>query len=602
MWKTSMLKDILRAPFLIPLRQRLLSQVSQAENITVQRELPKNLDILFFSNKHNSLSQRMALELEKRQQNITVQEIDNSAEMTELAEAFQPDLILCPFLTKRVPEEVFSNPRRPCWIVHPGIEGDRGASSIDWALYDREDEWGVSILQADKEMDAGDIWSTVTFPIKRRNINTLTKSSLYVNEVTQAAVQAVLEGIDKFNEGTSPKCLDYNNPLVRGIGRSRMTKADRTINWEMSADEVACQIRMSDSSPGALGYFRSKKDEEDWSKAFRLFGAHLEKGRLRFLKGHPGQILGQRHGAVLVKCGRGALWISHLKKNKLKLPATMWLDTDAPTISDASTQPIPYGSHPNTFKDIWTSITSDGVGFVHFNFYNGAMSTKQCERLVTTIKQLEENDSCRVMILMGGYDVFSNGIHLNVIEAAMDPVKESWENINAINDVVRCIFTSKKITISALRGNAGAGGVMMALASDLVFAREGIVLNPHYKKMKLYGSEYHTHFLPMRVGMEKAIELLDKAEPILSDEAADIGLLEGCVGQDVEQFETWVKNYASFLANSPVQKHFVAEKNRKASMEIMENIEACRANELNIMARNFQDPDYHQARKDFVYH
>lgn len=100
-----------------------------------------------------------------------------------------------------------------------------------------------------------------------------------------------------------------------------------------------------------------------------------------------------------------------------------------------------------------------------------------------------------VMVLMGGSDC---GIHLNVIKAARDPAEESWNNINTINDVVRFIFTSKKITISAVRGNAGAGGAMMVLASDFAVAREGSLLNPHYKKMQLYGSEYHTYIFPSK--------------------------------------------------------------------------------------------------------
>ena len=36
---------------------------------------------------------------------------------------------------------------------------------------------------------------------------------------------------------------------------------------------------------------------------------------------------------------------------------------------------------------------------------------------------------------MGGPDFWSNGIHLNVIEAAGGPADESWRNINAIDDV-----------------------------------------------------------------------------------------------------------------------------------------------------------------------
>jgi hypothetical protein len=44
--------------------------------------------------------------------------------------------------------------------------------------------------------------------------------------------------------------------------------------------------------------------------------------------------------------------------------------------------------------------------------------------------------------------------------------------------------SSQEITkvIAGLRGNAGAGGAMLALAADRVYARQGVVLNPHYKR------------------------------------------------------------------------------------------------------------------------
>jgi len=49
-----------------------------------------------------------------------------------------------------------------------------------------------------------------------------------------------------------------------------------------------------------------------------------------------------------------------------------------------------------------------------------------------------------------------------------------------------------KITISAIQANAGAGGVFLGLATDYSFAKEGVVLNPHYKNMGLHGSELHS--------------------------------------------------------------------------------------------------------------
>jgi len=71
------------------------------------------------------------------------------------------------------------------------------------------------------------------------------------------------------------------------------------------------------------------------------------------------------------------------------------------------------------------------------------------------------------------------------------PAEEAWRNINAINDLIyEIIITDTHLVISAVLGNAAAGGFTMALAADYVYACDGIVLNPHYKTMGLYGSEY----------------------------------------------------------------------------------------------------------------
>ena len=110
---------------------------------------------------------------------------------------------------------------------------------------------------------------------------------------------------------------------------------------------------------------------------------------------------------------------------------------------------------------------------------------------------------------MGGRDFFSNGIHLNVIEAADDAATESWRNLLAIDDVVREIVeTDSHLVISALAGDAAAGGVPFALAADYAVAREDVVLNPYYRHMGgLYGSEYWTYLLPRRIGHDLADEL-----------------------------------------------------------------------------------------------
>lgn len=224
------------------------------------------------------------------------------------------------------------------------------------------------------------------------------------------------------------------------------------------------------------------------------------------------------------------------------------------------------------------------------------MSTFQCKRLERVLAGIEQDSRIRTVVLMGGHNHFSNGIHLNVIEHAQDSLMESWENINAIDDVVKRIFMMSKLTISALQGNAGAGGCMMALASDYVWCREGVVINPHYKSMCLSGSEYHTYFLKARVGQTVANELTSSTKPLLSSTAVEIGMFDHAMGSTVEDFCEKVHKKAQTWNKT------IAMKKQRKSEAFFQLLEKHRENELSRMVENFQDPLYHEARKGFVYH
>ena len=81
----------------------------------------------------------------------------------------------------------------------------------------------------------------------------------------------------------------------------------------------------------------------------------------------------------------------------------------------------------------------------------------------------------------------------------------------------------------------------MALAADLVLARDGVVLNPHYKGMgNLYGSEYWTYLLPRRCGAEKAREVTQARLPMGVVEAERLGLIDSHFGADVPEFRKLV--------------------------------------------------------------
>ncbi len=73
--------------------------------------------ILFLCTAHNSLSQRLHSVLSLYHY-VTVEYALSEQLMIEAAELANPDLIICPFLTTRVPRDVYS--KYLTLIVHPG--------------------------------------------------------------------------------------------------------------------------------------------------------------------------------------------------------------------------------------------------------------------------------------------------------------------------------------------------------------------------------------------------------------------------------------------------------------------------------------------------
>lgn len=547
--------------------------------------------ILFLTHSFNSLSQRLFVELTQRGHEVSIEFDINDDVTVEAVALYRPDLIIAPYLKRAIPESIWRN--HVCLVVHPGIKGDRGPSALDWAIMNGETEWGVTVLQANAEMDAGDIWASVEFPMR-----TARKSSIYRNEVTEAAVEAVLLAVARFEQGGfRPEPLDYTRPDVRGTLRPAMKQADRAIDW--TRDDTATVLRKVHAADGAPGVL------DTWfGREVYLYDAHPEDA----LRGRPGAFLARRHGAVCRATADGAVWIGHVKEKtadgrSFKLPAAMVFAAELAALPES-----PVGIEPQEHRT-WQDIRYEernGVGYLHFEFYNGAMSTEQCERLREAYRYACSR-ATRVIVLLGGPDFWSNGLHLNLIEAADSPADESWRNINAMDDLTRDIITTgSHWTISALQGNAGAGGVFLALAADRIYARSGVILNPHYKSMgNLYGSEYWTYLLPRRVGTRQAQELTENRLPIGVETAKRLGLIDDHFGADVAAFRRQVEHIAETLAASPELDALLLEKRRRRERDEQEKpLEAYREEELAHMKLNFYgfDPSYHVARYNFVHH
>jgi len=556
--------------------------------------------ILILCHAFNSLSQRLYSELGARGHQLSV-EFDIADSVGEEAVAlFRPELIVAPYLRRAIPASIWR--QHTCLIVHPGIVGDRGPSALDWAIQEGEQSWGVTVLQATGELDGGPIWASDGFPMRVAR-----KSSLYRHEVTEAATCAVLRAVERFSAGgfvPTPLAVAAADTGVRGRARPLLRQSDRAIDWRRDdSATILARLNAADGFPGVA--------DRLFGEPCRLFDAWPED---TLCGGAPGEVIAWRESAILRATVDGALWIGHVRREEgananakaFKLPATQVFAAQLAGVPEA-----PLAGAANNFAAAgrsWQDIRYEEagpVGFLHFDFYNGAMSTRQCQRLLAAWQWAQQQPTS-VIVLMGGRDYWSNGIHLHSIEAAESPADESLANINAIDDLAAAIIgNERQLSIAALQGNCGAGGCFLARAADLLWARAGVLLNPHYRNMgNLYGSEYWTYLLPARVGVEGAQAIMRNRLPMSAAAGVTVGFVDACLAGDPDAFRVDVARRAAELAAAPdLAERLHAKRVQRQGDEALRPLASYRAAELAELQRNFYgfDPSYHVARYHFVH-
>lgn len=109
------------------------------------------------------------------------------------------------------------------------------------------------------------------------------------------------------------------------------------------------------------------------------------------------------------------------------------------------------------YPQVWVSV-ANGIAYVHSDFYNGAASTAQCEKLTAAIRDVARSSGdggdcdVKAVLLMGGEHSYGNGINLNTIEASDDPemVREGERNkrIKLYRTVFHPHFDEESSTLS----------------------------------------------------------------------------------------------------------------------------------------------------------
>ena len=547
------------------------------------------MNVLLLASAFNGLTQRVWLDLRRAGHDVSVELALSPAAMREAAVLVDPDVILCPFLRERVPAAVWQH--WPTIVLHPGPEGDRGPSALDWAIGTGAPSWGVTALTAAEEMDSGDVWSTRSF---RMPAGVPRKSALYSGPVADAALEVVRETIARVADlDFRPWAQDRERRGLPGRTRPLMRQADRAFDWSDDAERVLRAVRAADGSPGVR--------TELCGLPVRAYDAHLGQPAS---PGAPGTVAARRHGAVLVRTGDGAgVWIGRLRPElvdrgtPVKLPA-------AAVLGERLLAGVPYELADDgrpTYEEV-SYRRAGRVGTLTVDLYNGAMSASQGARVAAALRHALAQDT-RVLVLRGG-DVFGTGIDLSVIEGAADPAAESWRSIRAIDEVCRLVVScTSQLVVAAVTGDAGAGGAMLPLGADQVLLRGNRALNPHYLTMGLHGSELWTYTLPRRVGPVEADRLTRECLPIGGPEAVALGFADRELSSDRAAFDGEVAELAASLAGRDDFGQLLSAKRLQLEADGRRRpLEAYLAEELGEMSRDFFDDrlGYAAARSAFV--
>jgi len=191
-----------------------------------------------------------------------------------------------------LPQRILNAPRFGCINVHVSLLPRwRGASPVQHALLAGDHESGVTIIQMDKEMDAGPILLQQSLPILEDATGTQLYGVLF--EMGGAMIPQVLDSLMKGQLKSTPQ------PEVGITFAPKIRKEDAFLDWSKPAIQLERQVRAFNAWPGAVFIWEDKQ--------VKVWHAKVIKADMNT---EPGKILTDD---FVVACGQDALQILTLQ-------------------------------------------------------------------------------------------------------------------------------------------------------------------------------------------------------------------------------------------------------------------------------------------------
>jgi 2-(1,2-epoxy-1,2-dihydrophenyl)acetyl-CoA isomerase len=177
--------------------------------------------------------------------------------------------------------------------------------------------------------------------------------------------------------------------------------------------------------------------------------------------------------------------------------------------------------------------------------------------LLAAVQQCSDDDDVRAVCVTGAGRGFSSGADLRAMdnhdvtpEGKPDVYKRLTEDYHPIIEGLRLM---PKPVIAAVNGPAVGIGLSLALAADIIVAKESAYLLLAFVNIGLVPDGGSSLFVPERVGFTRAIEMAMLGERVTAPQALDWGLINRVYSDD--DFQGEVDALVDRLAAGPTKSY-----------------------------------------------
>jgi 2-(1,2-epoxy-1,2-dihydrophenyl)acetyl-CoA isomerase len=186
-----------------------------------------------------------------------------------------------------------------------------------------------------------------------------------------------------------------------------------------------------------------------------------------------------------------------------------------------------------------------------------AWSSGMSRDLLEALRAVAADDAVRAVMLTGAGRAFCSGADLkegaqsaaaNGSALDTDGILTRW-----YHPIVTAIREMPKPVISAVNGPAAGAGLSLALAADLVVAKQSAYFLLAFVNIGLVPDGGGSLFVPARVGFARAAEMAMLGEPVPAPKAVDIGLINASWPD--EEFAKNAEALLLRLSNGPTRSY-----------------------------------------------